>query len=121
MPGGFSRPRSVWCSSARERSRWRRSRPMRDAAPIGTLRARFATIDRRLTHIAEGDGADSRDAIKNEIIALFRSVEREIADLSVMKEEIRGLVERWKTLKIDGPAVLAPSLAPSPAAPPRVD
>src|SRR5262245_18353166 len=103
MPGAFSRPPSVACSSARARLVSRRNRSMRDAT-IGTLRARFATIDRRLTNIADGDGADSRDAIKNEIIALFRSVEREIADLSVMKEEIRGLVERWKTLRSDGPA-----------------
>jgi tetratricopeptide (TPR) repeat protein len=89
---------------------------MREAT-IGTLRARFVAIDRRLTNAAENDGPDTREAIKAEIIALFRAVEKEIADLSSMKEEIRGLVEKWKGLRPEASSAPAPSLA----APVRVD
>jgi tetratricopeptide (TPR) repeat protein len=39
-----------------------------------------------------------RDVIKDEIIALYRAVDREITDLTALKEEVKSLVERWKML-----------------------
>jgi tetratricopeptide (TPR) repeat protein len=57
------------------------------------LRARYVAIDSRLG----GRASDAdRDAIKAEIIALFKEVDQEIAQLSALREDVRGLVERWK-------------------------
>jgi tetratricopeptide (TPR) repeat protein len=38
----------------------------------------------------------ARDAVKREIIALFKQVDGALTDLAQIKEEIRGLVERFK-------------------------
>src|SRR5688572_33178557 len=37
-----------------------------------------------------------RDQVKREIIALFKRVDGALTDLAEVKEEIRGLVERYK-------------------------
>lgn len=42
--------------------------------------------------------AGERDAIKAEIIALYKDTEREIAALQALREEIKTLVGRWKML-----------------------
>jgi tetratricopeptide (TPR) repeat protein len=76
-----------------------------DAQP---LRERFQTIAARLEQ--EGAGRD-RDAIKDEIIALFREVDRDLADLTRLKDEIRTLVDRWKAIPATAAADL-PIAAP---------
>lgn len=49
-----------------------------------------------------------RDALKAEIIALYKSVEREMTDLAALKEDVKGLVQQWKSLDdVHGPAVAA--------------
>jgi tetratricopeptide (TPR) repeat protein len=45
--------------------------------------------------------AGERDAIKAEIIALYKDTEREIAALHGLREEIKQLVDRWKALAPD--------------------
>jgi tetratricopeptide (TPR) repeat protein len=60
---------------------------------LAGFRDRYAEIDRRLD--AELSDAD-RAAVKAEIIGLFRTVERSVAELTALKEEIRRLVEKWK-------------------------
>ena len=73
---------------------------------VGTLRARYAAIEERL----EGaTAAAERDAIKADIIALFKQVEQEIAQLGALREDIKRLVERWKQVNQQG---TAPSNAP---------
>jgi tetratricopeptide (TPR) repeat protein len=61
--------------------------------PSDVLRARFAAIDSRLerpmTH------AD-RELLKTEIIALFRAVDRQLEELTSLKREIKGLIDKWK-------------------------
>src|SRR4051812_3093076 len=52
------------------------------------------------------DGDTDRDAVKRDIIALFKRVDLALTDLGQMKEEIRGLVERYKQ---------GNSVAPTPA------
>ena len=79
------------------------------------LRARYAEIDRRLDAAERGG---SRDGLKDDIVALFRSVEREIVEMSALKEEIRLLVEKWKSLSGGAPAPPAPRPV---AAPVRID
>jgi tetratricopeptide (TPR) repeat protein len=58
-----------------------------------SFRGRYAAIDARL----DGSGSDAdRDAIKAEIIALFKEVDQEIAQLSALRNDVKRLVERWK-------------------------
>jgi tetratricopeptide (TPR) repeat protein len=57
------------------------------------LRTQFQAIETRLG--TSGQAAD-REAIKRDIIALFKRVDTALGDLGQMKEDIRGLVERYK-------------------------
>ena len=59
---------------------------------VTTLRTQFQEIETRL---GVAQGAD-RDAVKRDIIALFKRVDGALSDLGQMKEDIRGLVERYK-------------------------
>ena len=70
---------------------------------LATYKTQYANIDGRL------DAAQSPEqvaALKGEIIGLFRSVEQQIADLSAVKDQIKALVDKWKTLSAN------PTLAP---------
>ncbi len=61
---------------------------------LAAYRARFAAIDKRLdAGLADADPA----AVKAEIIGLFKAVEAQIADLSTLRDEIKGLVEKFKS------------------------
>ena len=79
-------------------------------APAIDVRGRYAALAARLD--AADAGAD-RGALKADIIELFRTVERELAELGVLKEDVKKLVERWKAIGGGTP----PSV-PQPAAPP---
>ena len=57
------------------------------------LRTQFQAIETRLG--TSGQPAD-REALKRDIIALFKRVDAALGDLGQMKEDIRGLVERYK-------------------------
>jgi tetratricopeptide (TPR) repeat protein len=60
---------------------------------LTALRAQFQAIETRLgTSAQPGD----REALKRDIIALFKRVDAALGDLGQMKEDIRGLVERYK-------------------------
>jgi tetratricopeptide (TPR) repeat protein len=60
---------------------------------LTALRVQFQAIETRLGTTAQpGD----REAIKRDIIALFKRVDGALGDLGQMKEDIRGLVERYK-------------------------
>lgn len=65
---------------------------MTDATPA-TFRSRFLEIEKR---IAGASSAAERDAVKRDIIALFKGVDASLGDLAQLKEEIRGLVDRYK-------------------------
>ncbi len=62
------------------------------AAP---LRAAYKDLTDRLDAASPGD---DRDNLKREIIALFKTVDQGIADLTDLKEDIRTLVEKYKQL-----------------------
>jgi tetratricopeptide (TPR) repeat protein len=44
----------------------------------------------------DGSGAADRNAVKRDIIALFKRVDGALTDLGQIKDDIRGLVERYK-------------------------
>ena len=74
------------------------------------VRGRYAALSARLDG---ADGSVDRSALKADIIELFRTVERELAELGALKEDVKKLVERWKAI---GGAKPTPALQP--AAPP---
>ena len=59
------------------------------------FRGRLAAIEARLD--GPQAGAD-RDAIKADIIALYKEVEQEIAQLTALREDVKRLVDRWKQI-----------------------
>ena len=72
------------------------------------VRDRYAAIVTRL----DGAGAVAeRDALKADIIALYKHVEQEIAQLAALREDIKKLVERWKQLQEPARASNAPDFA----------
>ena len=60
------------------------------------LRAEYAAIEARLGTVATEAG---RAALKMEIAALFRRVERQLSELAELKTDIGLLVEMWKALR----------------------
>ena len=78
------------------------SDPQREPLPA-ELRAEFAAIAAQLE--GSPDGA-TRDAAKARIIRLFKRVEALLGELTPLKEEIRGLVERYK--QVSAAAVTPP-------------
>jgi tetratricopeptide (TPR) repeat protein len=57
------------------------------------LRGEFDAIGQRLSAVST---PSEREAVKRDIIAFFKRVDATLADLAQLKEEIRGLVERYK-------------------------
>jgi len=72
----------------------------------GSLRARYAGI---ATRLGQASTAEEREAIKSEIIALYKQAEQELAQLTTLREDIKQLVERWKQLH----SAASPSNAPT--------
>src|SRR3954469_4666906 len=68
-------------------------------------RSLFATLDQRLS---APDATKHLDALKSEIAALYRAVDRDVDQLTALREEARTLIDRWKALRGE-----APSLAPT--------
>ena len=59
---------------------------------LGELKAQLDGLNGRVDATAPAD----REAVKRDIIALFKRVDSALSQLGEMKEEIRGLVERYK-------------------------
>ena len=82
-------------------------------SPSGGYRARHDEIAARLD---AAPPAGERDALKDEISALYREIEREVAALGALRDDLRALVDRWKAHY--GPATRAtPPSSPAPASP----
>jgi tetratricopeptide (TPR) repeat protein len=64
-------------------------------------RSRCEAIDAKLD---AGVAPSEREAVKSEIITLFKAVEAQLADLTALKDDIKKLVDKWK--------VSAPTQAP---------
>ena len=66
------------------------------ARAISAHRQTLKALEGRLD--APGATAE-KEKLKDEIIALFRTIEQEITDLSTLKDDVKKLVEKWKTLQ----------------------
>jgi tetratricopeptide (TPR) repeat protein len=78
---------------------------------VAPLKASYTEISRKL------DGAQAtehREQLKREIIALFKTVDQAITDLSALKEEIRVLVDRYKQLTQNESGSQAPQFTAGP-------
>lgn len=63
---------------------------------VTPLRASYTSIQQRLDGASSGE---QREGVKREIIALFKAVDQGITDLTVLKEDIRVLVDKYKQLQ----------------------
>jgi tetratricopeptide (TPR) repeat protein len=81
----------------------RRRGPVADS-PGHDFRARQKALEARLASPA---AAAELDALKAEIGSLFKSIERELAEVTAVRDDVLLLVDRWKQLKS-----AKPSLAP---------
>ena len=70
-------------------------------------RSTFATLDQRLS---APNATGSLDALKVEIGTLYRAIDRDIDQLSALRDETRQLIERWKGLRGEQPS-LAPTFS----------
>jgi tetratricopeptide (TPR) repeat protein len=77
---------------------------MTDAA-VKPFRDRFRELEQRLD--AAPTGAD-RDALKRDIIDFFKRVDGALGELGQIKEDIRGLVDRYKQLGTSAEGPQAP-------------
>jgi tetratricopeptide (TPR) repeat protein len=66
------------------------------ATSTSTHRSRLQALDARLD---SPNASAERDRLKDEIITFFKAVEQEIADLTALKDDIRRLVDKWKTVQ----------------------
>jgi len=73
---------------------------------LAAYQERFGTIAGRL------DAGDASPQVRDEIVGLFKEAETAIEQLTEFKENIRGLVQRYKTLAGEKPAA-APARARS--------
>ena len=85
-------------------------------APSGGVRDRYRALVARLD---AADASTDKAALKTDIIELIRTVDREIAELTALKEEAKKLPERWKALPGSAPPTASAGLQPS--APVRAD
>jgi len=66
---------------------------------VGTRRAQYDALAARLD---APSAAAERDALKRDIVAFFRTMEQEIAELSTLKDDVKTLVDRWKAMASPG-------------------
>jgi tetratricopeptide (TPR) repeat protein len=78
---------------------------------LAALRSQYQDIEGRLAGM--GDSA-ARDGVKRDIIALFKRVDGALTDLGQLKEDIRGLVERYKQANTNAETAVAAPPAQAP-------
>ena len=61
-----------------------------------SYRARMTALAARLD---APSAMHERDAIRTELIALGKGIEQDLTDLTALKDEAKGLVEKWKSLQ----------------------
>ncbi len=69
---------------------------------VESLRARRDALAARLD---ASSATAELDALKADIGGLFKTVEQDLADLAALREDVLGLVEKWKGIKGHAPTV----------------
>src|ERR687896_317405 len=59
-------------------------------------RTRYAALHARLS---APDATRERERLKRDIADLFRALDAELGELGKLKDDVRDLIERWKTLE----------------------
>jgi tetratricopeptide (TPR) repeat protein len=72
---------------------------------VSVLRGQFQEISGRLDKAASNA---EREALKREIIAYFKKVDAALGELTQLKEDIRGLVDRYKAVQMATDTAQAP-------------
>lgn len=75
-------------------------------------RDRYAALEARMS--APG-AVGELDALKVEIGTLFKAIEHELAELGAVRDDVRGLIDRWKELKATQPSNAPAFAAEKPA------
>jgi tetratricopeptide (TPR) repeat protein len=75
-------------------------------AAASPFQERFRAIEGRLEEAAS---PGTREALKRDIITLYKEVDATLGELARMKEDLRGLVERYKQMAAGGGANGAPA------------
>jgi tetratricopeptide (TPR) repeat protein len=70
--------------------------------PLDLFRARFTALEARL---AAPTASGELDSLKSEIGVLYRAMDQDIAELTALRNGVKGLVERWKSIKSARPSV----------------
>src|ERR1043166_1897431 len=70
-------------------------------------RTLFATLDKKLS---APDATKNLDALKAELAAFYRQVDKDVDQLTTLRDETRRLIDRWKVLRGEQPS-LAPQFA----------
>ncbi len=73
---------------------------------VGDFRARYAQISARLE--AGTASAETLDRLKQDIIALYKTIEHRVNELTLLKEDVKRLVGKWKVVQ----HATVPSVAP---------
>ena len=76
-------------------------------ACLAAIRSELDDISSRL----DGSATVDREALKQDIISLFKRVDAALADLGQIKETIRGLVDRYKQASTTADATPAPQFS----------
>ena len=82
--------------------------------PNDTLADHREAADRLDAELGHPDAATRRDEIKAEIIARYKAVDRDLQELVYLKERLRALAQRWKTLSPASETTPPPINRPAP-------
>jgi len=61
---------------------------------FASFKAQYTAIDQKLDSALP---PEARAKLKGDIVALFKSIEAQVADLSALKDDIKQLVDKWKS------------------------
>ena len=75
-------------------------------------RDRYAALEARMS---APEALGELDALKVEIGTLFKAIEQELSELGAVRDDVRGLIDRWKTLKARQPSNAPAFAAEKPA------
>jgi len=83
---------------------------MAETTDVTPFRSRYQAVESRLEAASSAGAvpADERAALKTEIVGLYKALEQQIAEMSAIRDDVKRLVEKWKTLQ----QASAPSVAP---------